>query len=183
MRSAGKRVSNAGYSRGKWERADLDASWHLKVPQSINLVSGLLCITTLPHEAQFVQSLWLSKTIVWSTAVVPDLHNALQIIRFNQTLTASLVARGSHKVTIRDHLTLLQGYSATRLSGLLCHRLKSYVVSKGPSGRTLPDLLGEQKSRCQHCNTWRSKEHNIENEVNLGGKRFKQKGMTMEIIS
>jgi len=72
-----KRASNTSYSRGKWERADPDASLHLTVPWSSNLVSGL-CITTGSHEARLMKSLWPGKTIVRSTALVPDLHNTLQ---------------------------------------------------------------------------------------------------------
>lgn len=48
-----------------------------------------------------------------STAVIPVLHDALQLVDLIR-LTAPLAARDRHKVTIGDHLLLLLGYSATR---------------------------------------------------------------------
>ena len=92
-----------------------------------------LCITTPPHEAQFMQPLWLGKTIVWSTAVVPDLHDALQLIRFNQTDCISSSQRqpqGYYQEIIWYYCWVI--LPPERLSGLPRHRLKSYVVSRGP---------------------------------------------------
>lgn len=111
MESAGKKVSNVGYSRGKWKRSDLDVSLQLKVLWSSNPV--WFCTST-PHVKWSSYNLcdWaklLCKGLLWCQISPP----------FNQTDPISSSQRQPQGCYQRS-----SGITA----GLFCHQ-RDFQVS------------------------------------------------------